>query len=223
MKKIKIAAGVAALGIAALPVASTFAVSQTYTEQIQVTVGNACHISISDPDNTEATSTGVNYSKTIDFGDVIPGNLYTSGSQNPTEEAGTNVPSGSTIAIACNNSADVDWNLKAHATNGGKMIDAISDNDEQPNYDIATGPATTGATSNWAFKMTSTVAGEIANGYGTSFVAIPTSDQVVARNLSTGAAQESAITPVYQVYVGSSQNPGTYTGTVVYTLSSPAV
>ena len=81
--------------------------------------------------------------------------------------------------------------------------------------DIASGPATSGATSNWAFKLSGT--GVVA-AYQ-SFTTVPASATKVAT--SNAAASEVEIDTGYQVYISATQQADTYEGKVTYTVACP--
>ena len=82
--------------------------------------------------------------------------------------------------------------------------------------DIASGPATSGATSNWAFKLSGT--GVVA-AYQ-SFTTVPASATKVAT--SNAAASEVEIDTGYQVYISATQQADTYEGKVTYTVAKGA-
>ena len=106
-------------------------------------------------------------------------------------------------------------------------------------YDIATGIAISGNTSNWAMKLASTpgayapiVAGSSADTEKesgdpdfTSFQAVPNRYAKVAyRTSSTDAgtnAEGSILTTTYQAFISSTQPAGTYSGKVKYTMIHP--
>ena len=106
-------------------------------------------------------------------------------------------------------------NNKMLATVGGVLT---------PSYDIATGTATSGDTSNWAMKLnavTGTYAPTLTNGFG-SYRTVPTEYTKVATLLSgTDATIGSSVQSTYAVYVTSLQPAGSYNGKVKYTLVHP--
>ena len=100
-------------------------------------------------------------------------------------------------------------------------------------YDIATGTATSGDTSNWAMKV-SPVAGVYApsilsddDGSYASFHKVPANYTKVAKFTSgtdsgPTATVGSSVTTTYAAYINSTQPAGTYTGKVKYTLMHPS-
>lgn len=97
-------------------------------------------------------------------------------------------------------------------------------------YDIATGTATSGNSSNWAMKLstitspTPTYPITIQNGFD-SFHTVPDDYTLVAKS-TTGTdiginAEGSTLKTTYQAYVSTTQPAGTYTGQVKYTLVHP--
>ena len=106
-------------------------------------------------------------------------------------------------------------NNKMLATVGGTLA---------PTYDIATGTATSGDTSNWAMKLnavTGTYAPTLTNGFG-SYRTVPTEYTKVATLLSgTDATIGSSVQSTYAVYTTSLQPAGSYNGKVKYTLVHP--
>ena len=97
-------------------------------------------------------------------------------------------------------------------------------------FDIATGTATSGNTSNWAMKLstitspTPTYPLTIQNSFD-SFHTVPDDYTLVAKRTSGTdigqSAEGSTLKSTYQVYVDSIQPAGTYTGQVKYTLVHP--
>lgn len=153
------------------------------------------------------------------------------------------------------NSAIGETTLKAYCNdNNGFAIYAIgyTDNTDGKNvltsstlgstYDIATGTATSGDTSNWAMKLSTitdpaptypiTIAGSSADtdreqgdpDYST-FQAVPDDYTLVAKrtsNTDIGASAEgTTLKTTYQAYISKTQPAGTYTGQVKYTLVHP--
>ena len=141
------------------------------------------------------------------------------------------------------NSAIGETTIKAFCNdNNGFAIYAIgyTDNEDGKNvltssalgstYDIATGTATSGATSNWAMKLstisspTPTYPITIQNSFD-SFQEVPDDYTLVAKRTSdtdigTGA-EGSTLKSTYQAYISPTQPAGTYTGQVKYTLVHP--
>lgn len=102
--------------------------------------------------------------------------------------------------------------------------------DINTNYDIATGTALSGDTSNWAMKITGgtgTTPPYVVDRYR-SYTTIPSAYDVVAYResgtASSGTTLETSgsyIDTTYQAYVTSVQPAGTYVGQVKYTLVHP--
>ena len=96
-------------------------------------------------------------------------------------------------------------------------------------YDIATGTATSGSTSNWAMKLatntSATYALTLDNGFG-SYSSVPATYTKVAHRdngTDTGtSATGSELTSTYAAYMNQTQPAGTYTGKVKYTLVHPS-
>lgn len=86
---------------------------------------------------------------------------------------------------------------------------------------IATGTATSGNTSAWGFRITST-SGNIESAYGpvaSSYYAVPaTATRIISFAGSSSAAVVGTFRPDYQVYVAPTQAADTYTGGVEYTV-----
>ena len=112
-------------------------------------------------------------------------------------------------------------NTKLLATIGGVLA---------PNYDIVTGTATSGETSNWAMKMipvTGTYTPTIPDGTNNpedfiNYHAVPTTYTKVATfNSSTDITIGSAVQSTYAAFIAGNQPAGTYSGKVKYTLVHP--
>ena len=96
-------------------------------------------------------------------------------------------------------------------------------------YDIATGTATSGNTSNWAMKLATnsgaTYAVTLDNSFG-SYHAVPAEYTKVAHRDSgtdIGASATGAeLTSTYAAFMSQTQPAGTYTGQVKYTLVHPS-
>ena len=186
MKKILKLTGVAS-ALAMLPTASVLAATgTTVNDTVQVTINTACSIT--------ATAMSSTYSATI-----------TNGNYN-------DAISGTSMSISCNDAGG--WKLSAIGA-GAVSGDATKMKPTGSGTAIATGTAKTGATSNWAFKVT----GTNATGY-TTFTAVPATAATVAT--SAGTVSANTVTATYQVYISPTQQADTYTGKVTYTLSNPA-
>ena len=106
-------------------------------------------------------------------------------------------------------------NNKMLATVGGTLA---------PTYDIATGTAQNGNTSNWAMKLnsvTGTYAPTILSDFD-SYHAVPdTYTKVATRTAGTDATVGANLQSTYAVYVTSTQPAGSYNGKVKYTMVYP--
>ena len=117
-----------------------------------------------------------------------------------------------------------------------KLISNINDNTN--NYDIVSGTATQGATSNWAMKLsTSDIDSSIINtnvgtdtptiepAYNNQYAIVPTNWTKVASKSSGTVASTtgSSFTTTYAVYASTTQPAGNYNGQVRYLLAHPYV
>ena len=117
-----------------------------------------------------------------------------------------------------------------------KLISNINDNTN--NYDIVSGTATQGATSNWAMKLsTSDIDSSIINtnagtdtptiepAYNNQYAIVPTNWTKVASKPSGTVASTtgSSFTTTYAVYASTTQPAGNYNGQVRYLLAHPYV
>lgn len=214
MKKIMMAGvGVAALGLAALPTVGVFAATSSVTDTLEVTINKAC--TIRNDKTTVDGGTGVPTTNNQYSVTMSNGQLRSDIGSGATGVTGEN---DSTIDISCNTTASDggSWSLTAAGKEGSNTLSAGGSTTP-----IASGPATEGATSNWAFK----VSGVAAQGgtftpvddYNNKFAAVPASSTKIAEG--SGSA---TLTMLYQVYVSPTQATGSYTGGVVYTLTNPA-
>ena len=213
MKKSIIATGAASLALAAMPVAGVFAATSSVTDTLNVTINKSCTIR--------------NDKTTVDGGTGVPttNNEYSVTMSNGQRRsdigsgaAGVTGENDSTIDISCNTTASDggSWSLTAAGKEGSNTLSGGGSTTP-----IASGTATEGATSNWAFK----VSGAAAQGatftpvddYNNKFAAVPASSTKIAEG-----AGSATLTMLYQVYVSPTQATGAYTGGVVYTLTNPA-
>ena len=220
MKKSLIAtAGVAAFAVAAVPFAGVFAASSTVTDVINVTLDESCTItSESTPSGEDPTTGNVETTNTYDV-TMHVGQLKSDIGDGASEEGGS-AGTANQLQVACNTTDPLKntWSLTAVGAGEGTTVDVMKPA-TAGNTEIATGTATSGATSNWAMK----VAGDYTdtNGFKT-FRAVPTTATVVAEGGGSSTATDPVVfTTNYQVYIGTSQEPDTYTGAVLYTLTSP--
>ena len=180
--------------------------AETITSNASISVGLSCSMSVTPGTGGTATSDGYSYQA-----NVTPGN-YTE-------------VDGSIITTTCNGPGD--YSLYAIGYSGDsydtptntQMISSTGSNN------IVTGTATSGGTSNWAFKLASvsgTATPTIVSPYS-NYSNIPGSDftKVATMTGTTGLASTSAVQAKYRVYASSSQPAGAYTGKVKYTFVYP--
>ena len=192
MKKSLIATGVTAVALAAMPALGAFA---DVTDTVILTINGSCSVG-----QSSATGGG---GKTMEETSAVNSHLYTwdaDGSQ------------GGTLKVTCNDASG--WNVKAVGSSTGTPVTSMAaSNSGTP---IVTGTAESGATSNWMFKVAGT--GAVSGYQGWS--AIPGTATKVASGDS--AASEAQINTGYQVWVSATQEAGSYTGKVTYTVAPGA-
>ena len=191
MKKSLIAAGAVSLTLAAMPALGAFA---DVTDTVQITINGACSVG----GTTATTGAGVTLTDTM-----------TNGSLKTWEANGT---AGGKLVVSCNDASG--WNIKAVGASTGTSSTSMTPTGS--GTPIATGTATSGATSNWAFKVSGTGA---VTAY-TSFAAVPGNATKVATSSATASAVQ--INTGYQVWVSATQQADTYTGKVTYTVATGA-
>lgn len=192
MKKSLIAgAGVAALSLAMVPVLGAFA---DVTDTLTVTINSSCTVG----STTSSTGAGKTITATM--------------SNNELKTWDSDGTAGGTIKVTCNNAGG--WNVKAVGASTGASNTAMTP--AGSGTPIATGTATTGATSNWAFKVSGT--NTVAE-YQT-YKAVPATATKVAT--SSAAVSEGTINTGYQVWMSATQAADTYTGRVTYTVAPGA-
>lgn len=204
MKKKMMVAGAASFAVAVMPMAGVFAVNydSAVVDQVQVTVNTVCNMTSSATPQSASDPNGV-YSKT-----VTPGTLVGQGGQS------WDYFNNSVLHVSCNDSGG--WKVTAQGVAGvgssvaQNVLAASSDG-----TDIATGTATSGDTSNWAFRVSGD---NIVSGYN-NFSSVPASSTAVAS--SNSGVNDSVLIPAYRVWVSPTQEADTYTGYVKYILSAP--
>ncbi len=205
MNKKMAVVSLASVAMAAMPMASVLAVTynDAVVDQIQVTVNTVCNMTSSVTPQAGAPNGA--YSKT-----VTPGTLVGGGGQ----AWEGNV---STMTYSCNDAGG--WKVTAQGVAGvgsstAQTVLAASSS----GTDIATGTATDGNVSNWAFRVSGT--GAVPE--YTAFSAVPgTSTAVASSEVSGASVYEGTLTPEYRVWVAPTQESDTYTGYVKYILSAP--
>lgn len=216
MKKSIIAASAASLAVAAMPVVGVFAdgeTTHTVKDNISVEITPSCTIRNA---NTVIPTTGVEPNLTNNY------NVTMANGQVNSDIAGTGAvsPADNTMYVFCNSSTRT-WTLSAvgsgTASHENELYGASGS--------IATGLATSGADSTWAFKVTlgtgATAAAGFTSGEWTAVPAVSSPKAIATGTGTTGSESAPAITTNYQVFVSSTQEAGTYTGAVTYTLTSP--
>ncbi len=198
MKKLAIAG--ASLALAAMPVVGVFAAdgNTTTTDTVQVTIDTACSLT--------ATGAGT-YSTTLTNG-----------------TASSDLGSTS-INIKCNDAGG--WMVNAIGANTSTTAGAGATDmapDAAGKTPIATGTSLDGSVSNWAMKLTASegaYAPTIVTGYD-QYHAVPgAADTKVVSGVTTDQTTGSTFTTNYKVAVSPTQQQGTYTGKVTYTLVHP--
>ena len=192
MKKSLIATGAASLALAAMPVLGAFA---DVTDTVRITINSSCSVG----GDTATTGSGVTLTETM-----------ANGATKTWDADGT---AGGKLMISCNDAGA--RNITAVGT-GADATNKNYMNAATTGTDIATGEATSGATSNWAFKLAGT--GVVSN--YTSFRAVPASATKVAT--STDPAASVVINTGYRVFVSATQEADTYEGKVTYTVAQGA-
>ena len=196
MKKSLIATGAAAVALAAMPALGAFA---DVTDTVILTISSSC--SVGQTQGSPVTGTG----KTMEETSAVNSHLYTwdaDGSQ------------GGTLKVTCNDASG--WNVKAVGSSNGSPVTSMATSGT--GTPIVTGTATSGATSNWMFKVAG--AGVTANEGYANWSAVPATATKVATG--GGAISEGQINTGYQVWVSATQEAGTYTGKVTYTVAPGA-
>ena len=131
-----------------------------------------------------------------------------------------------TLKVVCNDAEGYAIYAVGNANNeyGNNKLLANLGGTLSPTYDIATGTATSGNTSNWAMKVnavTGAYAPTIQNSFG-SYHEVPNAYMKVAQyNSNTDTSTGSSITSTYAAYVKSDQPAGSYNGKVKYTMVHP--
>ena len=221
MKKSIIATGAASLALAAMPIAGVFAAATPagdITDTLNVNIPAGCTIV-----NSNSTTGGDGSAPHLTNAYSVSmhnGELKTNIGGSANDDANVAGTSDNVISVSCNSSSNTNgetgWKLTAV---GAGTADHETELYQAGATDqIVTGEATSGATSNWAFKVSKS-AGAYATGYSDAYKAVPATEA----DIVTGSgSMENAFTMTYRVYVDQTQDTGTYTGAVLYTLYNPA-
>ena len=219
MKKLAIAS--ASLALAAMPVVGVFAAdegSPSIVDNVTVVINESCTFQATANDaavnpsgNPAAVNRNFRKSATL-------GALVTLGGDPAQSTSGSTDQNPITIEGVCNSDGSSTtpaktgtWTISAIGADGAQMVKVGSNAEDGDN--IPAGTATSGTDSAWAMKI------DLPTGTTySSYKAVPATATAVA----TGTANGSTFTfqPSYQVYVGTEQASGTYTGKVTYTIAS---
>ena len=251
-KKFLQAAGiVAALGVAALPLANTFAVDAkngtnsyqgndayyyTGTDTVSVTINVACGVFDyeANAENSESGAgllngqqwTDKEFSRTVTLGSLN----YFNFAANADTTTGT---AASTLeqmrVIICNNAAGAEILAQGgeyvsddHDADGVTNMTPTNNNNEQV---IATGTNTSGDTSSWSFKVTLPTGDDAtsvsADEDYVDWAEITDEKSVIATTEGVTGQADGQWAPSYRVYVGNKQQADTYTGHVTYFAELP--
>lgn len=218
MKTLKIAAlGVAAFGFAALPVAGVMAAEATlkHTDTINLNIDSTCTLGTLEGGaytGTDATTHGNgNYTNPKNTSQTGLGG-WSGDTLAITMQSGTSSDNigSTTFTVRCNNANGYELKAKAAATNllkGGSSA-------------VIPGAAPAADTSYWAFKLSDASEGGmgIAGSYD-SFINVPTTATTVASKGAAGNVNAGETVKVtYAAGVSKTQESGSYTGSVEYTL-----
>ena len=94
-----------------------------------------------------------------------------------------------------------------------------------PDFSIVSGTATSGATSNWAMKLTAvegTYTPTIENGFDSYSTVPETNTKVASHDSVTDQTNGASFKSTYAAYIAPTQYAGTYEGKVKYTLVHPS-
>ena len=195
MKKSIIATGAASLALAAMPMLGAFA---DVTDTVVLTIPDACSVGQT---SSSQTGGGVTLTET----NAVNEHLY------QWDADGT---AGGILKVSCNDASG--WQVKAVGASTGTPVTSMTPSGS--GTAIATGTATSGATSNWAFKVAGTSGVTVVSTYQ-NYAAVPATATKVAGG--SAAISEGSIYTGYQVWVSATQQADTYTGKVTYTVTHP--
>ena len=224
MKKSLIAgAGATAFAFAALPFAGVFAAATpagTITDTLNVNIPAGCTIvNGTDALPTDGSNPALTNSYTVEMqnGEVKTGIGGTSD-----QTSGTTAHNQ--ISVTCNTGSgagsEADWKLSVQGAGTAGHTTELYNADATDQ--IVAGTETSGSASNWAFQVSKAASAAYTQAYNEGnggYMAVPSANT----DIITGSGSVSnAFTITYQVYVDQTQDTGTYTGAVLYTLYNPA-
>ena len=189
----KLLAGAGAVALAAMPMVGAFA---DVTDTVVLTIKGACSVGSS----TSSTGGGT----TMTEANATNNQLY---------EFAANGTAGGVIKVSCNDASG--WHVKAVGASTGSSNTSMTPTGS--GTAIATGTATSGATSNWAFKVAGSSPVTVVSGYA-NYAAVPATAAKVASG--DASISEGTINTGYQVWVSATQQADTYTGKVTYTVAT---
>ena len=196
MKKSLIAgAGVAALGMAVLPLAGAFA---DVIDTVQITISSACGVN-SDTESTPGT-----------------GQTFTATMTNSDTHEWAADGTGGERYVTCNDASG--WNVTAQ----GYSNDTAGTTTMVPTGSgtaIPTGTTLDGTASNWAFKVADSNTGATIVSAYSSYAQVPATATRVAYKSGTAVSQGLIYTG-YKVSTSATQQADTYTGKVKYVVSA---
>jgi len=221
MKKSIIATGAASLALAAMPVVGVFAQATPagdITDTLNVNIPAGCTI-VNSNSTTGGNGSAPHLTNAYSV-EMHNGELRTNIGGSADDDGDVTGTSDNVISVSCNSSSNTDgetgWKLTAvGAGTDGHKTELYK---EGATDQIVTGTAVSGETSNWAFKVAKS-AGAYATGYDNVYAAVPATEADIVTGSGMAA---NAFTITYQVYVDQTQDSGTYTGAVKYTLYNPA-
>ena len=106
----------------------------------------------------------------------------------------------SAMEVTCNTTTPSAWHITATASNNGRL--KFNDN-----Y-ISGGIKDSGDVSTWAYSLD-----------GTNWIAVPSEANAAITSGQTASGTPTEFNPSYRVYAALSQAPGTYMGSMTYTIS----
>ena len=132
-----------------------------------------------------------------------------------------------TFTVICNDSGGYSIYAIGYANEefGNNKLLATVNGSLAPAYDIVTGTATSGDTSNWAMKLTAvsgTYAPSILDNYNNYHNVPSTYAKVATFASATDGSVGSQMEATYGAYISGTQPAGTYNGKVKYTMVHPA-